>query len=423
MKLRYCYRLYPTPGQKTALAKAFGCARVVFNDALALSQGLHASGFDYPGGPALQRYCITRAKLTPERAWLSEVSNVPLSQSVRDPDKAFRSWWVCCLKGKRKGKVRAPGSKKRSTRQSIRFTRNAFRVESRTPGLTRVGFIPPHLEPRPAVRARQRDHQQGLAGPYFASFVVKIERPQLEPSGKAVGVDPGLASLSVTSDGVKIAPSKFLRSALQRIKRLSRGDLSRKRRDSNNRAKARLRLAKAHARVADSRLDFLHKLTTRLIRENQTIVAEDLNVSGMLKNHGLAKSIADAGWRMFRTLLEAKTRIYGREVKFALRWEPTFQTCSACGHKDGKKPLSVRTWRCSACGAEHDRDINAAKNILAAGLTERLNACGAETKTGSPASGLEAETRLNQEVQSVLLERRNTRPLRAERKSNHVPQP
>lgn len=176
-------------------------------------------------------------------------------------------------------------------------------------------------------------------------------------------------------------------------------DLSRKGKGSHNRQKARLRLAKAHVQVADQRLDHLHKLSTRLIRENQTVVLDDLNVSGMGKNHKLARAIADAGWRLLRTLLESKAEIHGREVKIISRWEPTSQTCSACGYRDGKKALSVRAWRCSACGALHDRDINAAKNILAAGLVERLNACGAESRTSVLASGSEAGSHLNQGAQ------------------------
>ena len=146
-------------------------------------------------------------------------------------------------------------------------------------------------------------------------------------------------------------------------------------------------MAKAPVQVADQRLDHLHKLSSRLIRGNPTVVLEELNGSGMVKNRKPARAIADAGWRLLRTLLEAKARLYGRQVKIISRWEElTSQTCSVCGHRDGKKPLSVCSWRCSACGAEQDRDGNAAQNILAAGLVERFNACGAERKTSVLAS-------------------------------------
>ena len=170
---------------------------------------------------------------------------------------------------------------------------------------------------------------------------------------------------------------------------------------SRNRNKARLLLANAQENVGAKRLAFLHKLSTQFIGENQTVVLEDLNVSGMLKNRRLAKSISDAGWRMFRTLLEYKAEHYGREVRVISRWEPTSQSCSACGHQDGKKPLSVRTWTCPVCGSAHDRDINAARNTLAAGLAERLNACGVKSKSSLLVSDPEAGTRLDRGAHSA----------------------
>ena len=175
---------------------------------------------------------------------------------------------------------------------------------------------------------------------------------------------------------------------------------------------ARLLLANAQEKVGAKRLAFLHKLSTQFIGENQTVVLEDLNVSGMLKNRRLAKSISDAGWQMFRTLLEYKAERYGREVRVISRWEPTSQRCSECGHQDGKKPLSVRTWTCAACGSEHDRDSNAAKNTLAAGLAERLNACGVKSKSSSLVSDPEAGTRLDRGATMCLLKKGNPRRLR-----------
>ena len=201
--------------------------------------------------------------------------------------------------------------------------------------------------------------------------MVAVEREPLPPSGNAVGLDPGLASLAVTSGGVKIAPPTFLRAALRWIRRLQRS-LSRKVKGSNDRAKVRFRRAKAHATVADQRLDPLHKLSTRLIREHQTVWIEDLNVAGMSRNRKLSKAIADAGWRLLRTLLAPKARMDGRTVQAVSRWEPTSRTC---------------------------RDVNAACNILAAGLAERVNACGAESRSGWPPSGREAGTHLNRQVQ------------------------
>jgi putative transposase len=230
------------------------------------------------------------------------------------------------------------------------------------------------------------------SGRYFASFVVEVEPTPLPANGKAIGIDMGLASLAVTSAGEKIAPPKFLRSALKRLRRLQR-HLKHKQKGSNRLAASRRQVAKLHATIADKRLDFLHQLSTRIIRENQTLVLEDLNVSGMLKNRKLARSIADAGWRQFRTLLEAKAAQYGRQLVVINRWLPTSQVCSTCGHHDGKKGLSIRQWQCPSCGAVHDRDINAALNILAAGLAESQNGRGAAHKsTALVAAGWEAPT-------------------------------
>jgi len=206
----------------------------------------------------------------------------------------------------------------------------------------------------------------------YASFVVEVEEIKLPCTAREVGIDLGLASLAVGSGGEKIAPPKFLGSALRQIGRLQQS-LSRKMKGSGNRQKARLLVARAREK-------------------------ENPNVSGMLKNRRLAKSISDAGWRMFRTLLQYKAVLYGCEVVVIGRWEPTSRRCSSCGHLDGKKSLSVRTWTCSACGAAHDRDINAAKNILAVGHTERLNACGAQGKSSLLVLGCEAGTRLDQRV-------------------------
>jgi putative transposase len=391
MKQRYRFRLYPHPHQQVALARAFGCARVVWNDALAKSRELYAAG-QKTSYPVLAKLCITQAKQTPERQWLAEPSNVVLQQSVRDLDQAYRNWWAS-LKGKRKGaKVKPPRFKKRRGAQSVRFMSHVFRTGERTLTLSKIGPVPIEwsrdLPSDPSSVTVIRD----ASGRFFASFVVEVEPTPLPANGKAVGIDLGLASLAVTSDGEKLAPPKFLRSALKRLRRLQR-NLKHKQRGSNRLAIARRKVAKLHAKVGDRRLDYLHQLSTRLIRENQTVVLEDLNVSGMLKNRKLARSIADAGWRQLRILLESKAEQYGREVVVINRWLPTSQVCSTCGHHDGKKDLSIREWQCPSCGTVHDRDINAALNILAAGLAESRNGRGARHQsTALVAAGCEAPT-------------------------------
>jgi putative transposase len=364
---------------------------VVWNDALAKSRELYAAG-EKTSYPVLAKLCITQAKQTPERSWLSGPSNVVLQQSVRDLDQAFRNWWAS-LSGKRKGpKLKPPRFKKRRGAQSIRFMSHVFRTGERSLTLSKIGTVPIEwsrdLPSDPSSVTVIRE----ASGRYFASFVVEVEPKPLPDNGNAVGIDLGLASLAVTSAGEKIAPPKFLRSALKRLRRLQR-NLKHKQKGSNRLAAARQQVAKLHATIADKRLDFLHQLSTRIIRENQTVVLEDLNVSGMLKNKNLARSIADAGWRQFRTLLEAKAAQYGRQVVVINRWLPTSQVCSTCGHKDGKKELSIREWQCPSCGAVHDRDINAALNILAAGLAESRNGRGAAHKsTALVAAGCEAST-------------------------------
>ena len=389
MLLRCRYRCYHKPGQEALLAKAFGCARVVWNDALAFNRKLYQNKSKPFDSGALMQRCITEAKRTKERSWLADASHSVLQQSVRDLSQGFRNWW------QGKGRVRAANFKKRGNRQSIRACGKEFYPTETGVRFPKIGVLrlrwsrPLPSEPSSVTIIKE------CSGKYYASFVVEVEEEKLPPTAKEVGIDLGLASLAVTSDGDKFAPARFLRSALRKIGRLQRS-LSRKVKGSRNRNKARLLLANAQEKVGAKRLDFLHKLSTQFIGKNQTVVLEDLHVSGMLKNHCLAKSISDAGWRMFRTLLEYKAERYGREVRVISRWEPTSQSCSECGHQDGKKPLSVRTWTCPVCSSAHDRDSNAAKNTLAAGLAERLNACGVKSKSSLLVSDPEAGTRLDQ---------------------------
>ena len=391
MHLRYRYRCEPSPGQKIALAQAFGCTCVVWNDALALSQELCSQGEKYPGGGALQKLCIIQARRAPARQWPGGVSASMLQQSVLDLDQAFRNWW------NRNGKVCAPRFKKGSNARSIRIYGREFRTTAhgvRSPTLAELKLRRSRDLPAPPSSVTIIRDTRGW---YYASFVVEVEEEPLPANTKTIGVDPGLASLAVTSDGEKIAPPRFLRSVLKRRRRVQR-NLKSKVKGSHRLVKARRRVARLHSQIADRRLDFLHKLGTPLIRENQAVVVEDLNVSGLNKNRKLARSIADAGWRLLRGLLEYKATLYGRAVRVISPWEPTSQRCSACGDRGCKKELAVRSWTCPTCGTEHDRDVNAAKNILAAGLTERLSGRGAESRTGLPASGKEAATRLDREV-------------------------
>jgi putative transposase len=381
VQLRYNYRLDPRPRHKAALAKAFGCARVVFNDALAARQQAHQAGEPYLTDAQLSAR-LTAAKATPGRTWLNEVSAVVLQQALADLNAAYRNYFAS-LQGTRKGpRIGPPRFRSRKdTRQAVRFTANArFQVlPNGKLRLAKIGDVPVRwsrpLPSHPSSVTVLKD----AAGRYFASFVVQAVPSVLPGAEPVIGIDLGLAHFAVLSDGRKIASPRFLRRAEHKLRRAQRA-LSRKQIGSRNRDKARARVARVHAKVAHARRDFCHQLSTALIRDNQAVAVEDLAVRGLTRTR-LAKSVHDAGWSGFVAMLEYKARLYGRELHKIGRFEPTSQTCSACGVKDGPKPLHVREWRCRACGVLLDRDVNAAVNVAkAAGLA--VTACGAQVRPG-----------------------------------------
>jgi putative transposase len=359
------------------LARVFGCARVVYNDCLRLREECHAAG-EKISDTDVQRRVITLAKLTPERAWLAEVPSVALVQACNDARRAYRNFFGS-LSGNRKGRrVGHPRFRRKHGRQSIRLTRNGFSLRGRRLYVAKMGQIkirwsrPLPSPPSSVTVIRETD------GRYYASFVVEREPAPLLPSEREIGIDVGLVRLAVTSAGEIIANPRFLRAKQRRLAQTQRG-LSRKQKGSANRAKARHRVAVLHRKVREARLDHAHKTALRLIRDNQAVYAEDLAVSGLARTR-LAKSVHDAGWSQLLRLIGEKAEYYGRGFYRIGRFVPTSQTCSECGASDGPKPLSVRAWTCAACGAVHDRDVNAARNILAAGRAERLNACGGDAR-------------------------------------------
>ncbi|MFC0041310.1 RNA-guided endonuclease TnpB family protein [Actinomadura rayongensis] len=381
MQLRYNFRVYPTPDQREALARAFGCARVVFNDGLRARQDAHAAGLPYISDGDLSKQVITEAKKAPGRAWLCEVSAVVLQQALADLNSAYRNFFAS-VSGKRNGRKVAPPRfrSRKDSRQAVRFTRNAgFAVTAgRKLRLPKIGDVPVRwsraLPSEPSSVTVVRD----AAGRYFASFVVDAGHESLPETTGEVGIDLGLTHFAVLSDGRKVTNPRILRRAQRRLRKAQRA-LSRKQKASANRAKARARVARLHARVADTRRDHAHKLSTALIRDNQAVYTEDLSVAGLGRSR-LAKSVHDAGWAQFVAMLEYKAKRYGRTFGRIGRFEPTSQVCSVCGAKDGPKPLNVRDWTCPACGTVHDRDVNAARNVLAAGRADRVNACGAQVR-------------------------------------------
>ncbi|WP_279329145.1 RNA-guided endonuclease TnpB family protein [Streptomyces sp. OS603R] len=392
MQLRYSFRVYPSAGQRTALARAFGCARVVYNDALRAREIARSEGLPFPKTGDLSRTLITEAKQTPGRAWLGEVSAVVLQQSLRDLDTAYRNFFDG-LKGKRPRMGAPRYESRKDTRQAVRFTANA-RWSITTGGklrLPKIGDLKvTWSRPLPSTPSTVTVVKDS-AGRYFASFVVETGPEEILPqTTPGVGIDLGLGHFAVLSDGTKIDSPRFLRRAEKRLKKAQRA-LSRKEKGSSNRNKARLKVARAHAKVTDARREFHHQLSTKLIRENQAVAVEDLAVKGLARTR-LAKSVHDAGWSAFVSMLEYKAARYGRAFHRIGRFEPTSQVCSQCGVKDGPKPLNVRVWTCQACGAVLDRDINAAVNVAtAAGLA--VSACGAQVRPGLlPAPRSEAGT-------------------------------
>jgi putative transposase len=373
VQVRYRYRIYPSPGQRQALARVFGCARVVYNDSLWLREEAHSAG-EKISDSQVQRQVITLAKATPEREWLSEVPSVALVQACNDARRAYRNWFDS-RSGQRKGRrIGHPRPRRKHGRQSIRLSRNGFTLRGPRLYLAKVGEIRVRWSrPLPSVPSSVTVIKEP-DGRHYASFVVQREAAPLPACDREAGIDMGLDRLAVTSDGEIITNPRFLRAKARKLARAQRA-LSRKAKGSTNRAKARRRVAVLHRKVREARLDHAHKTALRLVRDNQAVYAEDLAVSGLARTR-LAKSVHDAGWAQLLRLLAEKAEHYGRTFHRIGRFVPTSQVCSDCGVKDGPKPLGVRQWSCAACGAVHDRDVNAARNILAAGRAERRNACG-----------------------------------------------
>jgi putative transposase len=294
VQVRYRYRIYPAPDQRQALARAFGCARVVYNDCLRLRKACHAAG-ERISDTEVQRRVVTLAKLTSERAWLSEVASVALVQACRDARRAYRNWFDS-MSGQRKGrKVGHPVFRRKHRRQSIRLTRSGFALRDERLYIAKVGELRVRWSrdlpsvPSSVTVIHEPD------GRYYASFVVEREPAPLPACDHEVGIDVGLARLAVTSDGEIIANPRFLRSKQRRLARAQRA-LSRKRKGSANRAKARHRVAVLHRKVREARRDHAHKTALRLVRDNQAVYAEDLAITGLARTR-LARSVHDAGAR------------------------------------------------------------------------------------------------------------------------------
>ncbi len=356
------------------LTRTFGCVRVVWNRTLAERHRLyHAEGksLSYAASDA----ALTAMKKDSDLAFLSEVSSVPLQQALRHQHKAFSAFFD--------KRARYPRFKSRRSRQSAHYTRSAFSMRggelrlAKTSAPLRFVWSWPEVEvtslnPTMVVVSREPD------GRWYVTFAIDADAPgPLEPAGHAVGIDLGVKDFAVTSDGERIANPRHLERKARNLARYQRR-MARCQRGSANRVKAKAKVARAHRKVRDARRDFLHRASTGLVRSAGTIVIEDLAVKNMVRNRHLARVIADCGWGEFRRQLEYKCERAGRELIVVDRWYPSSKTCSACGHLLAELSLSTRHWTCPSCGSRHDRDINAAKNIVAAGLA--VSACGADVR-------------------------------------------
>ncbi|MEU0648707.1 RNA-guided endonuclease InsQ/TnpB family protein [Streptomyces umbrinus] len=369
VKRAFKYRFHPTDAQAAELSRTFGCVRKVYNLALAArtEAWTRQERVNYNQTSAM----LTVWKKTEELAYLNEVSSVPLQQALRHLQLAFANFF-----GKRSKYPRFKSRKKSG--KSAEYTTSAFRFHGGELRLAKMAGPLAIVWSRPLPEGACPSTvtvSQDAAGRWFVALL--CEDPSVVPhaaTGTAIGIDAGLNHLVTLSTGEKVANLRHERRDRARLEKAQR-ELSRKATgDGANRAKARRKVARIHARITERRRDGLHKLTSRLVRENQTLVIEDLHVRNMVKNRSLARAISDVAWRELRMMLEYKCSWYGRELVVVDRWFPSSRLCSACGSLQEKMPLNVREWTCS-CGATHDRDVNAAKNLLAAGLA--VTVCGA----------------------------------------------
>jgi putative transposase len=366
----YQYRFYPTDEQAQILARTFGCARYAYNFALRLRTDAYYKEQKRIG------YHDTSAALTrlkQHHIWLTEVASVPLQQALRHLDRAFRNFF--------EGRAKHPTFKRKQGDQSISYVGTAFKLTGTTLTLAKMDAPLDIVWSRPLPgKPTTVTVSKDTAGRYFVSILVEEDIKPLPVVNKQVGLDLGLKSMVITSDGHTHGNPKFAASDEKKLAKAQRRH-AKKKKGSQNRVKARLKVARIHAKIADRRRDYQHKLSTHIIRENQVVCVESLQVKNMVKNHCLAQAISDVGWSEFVRQLEYKAEWYGRTLAKIDKFYPSSKRCFDCGHVLDSLTLDVRIWTCPECGVVHDRDINAAQNILAAGLA--VAACGEAVRPGA----------------------------------------
>jgi putative transposase len=373
-KKAYKYRIYPTAEQVHILARTFGCCRYVYNWALRQrTDAYYKDGERLYYEATAQR--LTSLKKQADHVWLNDISSVPLQQSLRHLDTAFRHFF--------EGRAQYPKFHKKHGEQAATYASTAFKWDGTSLTLAKMSEPLTIVVSRPLPKGAKPSTvtvSKDCANRYFVSILLEEDIKPLPVVNKQVGLDLGLKSMVVTSDGYTYGNPKFFAKDEKKLAQAQRRQ-TRKKKGSQNRAKARHKVAKIHAKIADRRRDYQHKLSTHIIRENQIVCVESLQVKNMVQNHSLAKAISDVGWGEFVRQLEYKAKWYGRTLVRIDKFYPSSKRCFDCGHVLDTLSLDVRVWTCPECGVIHDRDINAAKNIHAAGLTV-FDACGEAVRPG-----------------------------------------
>lgn len=358
----YKFRLYPNKEQEELIQKTFGCCRFVYNQTLSYRKEIYETQKKSMNKTSCNDYC--NQVLKKEYKWLKEVDKFALTNAIYNMNSAYQRFF--------KGYSNYPKFKsKRNNKKSYstNFTNNNIEIsfESNKIKLPKLKWVKTKIHREFVGKIKSATVSQVSSGKYYISILVEQEIKELPKNEFTVGIDLGLTDFAITSDGVKYSNPRYLRKSLNKLAKEQR-KLSRKKNGSKNRNKQRVKVAKLHEHISNQRKDFLHKLSSELINENQVICLEDLQVKEIQQNKYLSQSVSDVGWYEFRRQLEYKAKWYGRTISFVDKWYPSSQICSNCGNNTGKKTLDIREFDCPYCGRHHDRDINASINILNEGL-------------------------------------------------------